>query len=193
MKEDIFLLAVKKCYVGCFDIAERISRPDEKAVFTDSGHIGRFEPLEFGCGGTRQAIPFELAESRLQRLFLDGFEQVVDAVYLECPQRIFVVSSSKDYRNIRCRPFENLETQSVGETNVHNHQVDASRCELQNSLLDACSPSRQHIIGAQALHHPSDLFVSQPFVFYDNILCHFIFTYNFQNYDNFCGYTSSAA
>ena len=70
----VFIGAVKKCYVGCFDIAERISRPDEKAVFTDSGHIGRFEPLEFGCGGTRQAIPFELAESRLQRLFLDGFE-----------------------------------------------------------------------------------------------------------------------
>ena len=65
----------------------------------------------------------KLVECPAKLLFLDRFENVVDAVDLESIERITVVRGRENDRAFDVYLLENLESLSVRQMNIHKNQI----------------------------------------------------------------------
>src|SRR5215213_6848703 len=71
----------------------------------------------------RRVHSAKLCQGRFKVFFLNGLQQIINAVDLECTKRIFVVRSGKDHGALHFGKIEYLKALPVRQFNVHENKV----------------------------------------------------------------------
>ena len=147
------VLTIKESDIRSFYVAEGIAHLHQKTVLLVGCQVAEFQLPIFGSRRTEGTVALELAQDCFEVAFFNGFQQIVDAVYLESLDGIFVVGGGEDNGQINGTLLEYLKAQPVGQADIYNHQVQAALAQEQYSLLHALCPARQLPGRAQPLHH----------------------------------------
>ena len=86
--------------------------------------------------GRGEVLP--LVYGAFYALLVYRFQQVVDAVYLECLDGILIVGGSENYRGFDLHAIEDAERGSIGQMNIHKDEVELWR---RTEKLDAVDHS----------------------------------------------------
>ena len=93
---------------------ERITDRDEEPFFLDTAEIGACQRAVFPGRGIGQIVCLEFRQSPFQVFLFNRFQQIVNAVYTECTQGIFIVCCCENDGSAHRHTLKHIKTQSVG-------------------------------------------------------------------------------
>ena len=110
---------------------------------------------------------FVFSDGGSKGCLFDGLEQVVDAVHLECLDRIFVIRRCEDDRCTHFHLAEDLKTESVTELDIQEEQVGRRVVpEPFDRILDTVEELQHFDRGRQLRQQAIQFIAGVRFVFY---------------------------
>lgn len=176
VERNILVVRIKERHLLHLDRYITVSAADQQPVLTGPPAPDRREQTDIPPDiRLRNAdLIFVLFDGAQQIPVLNGLEQIIDAVYAECPDGPFVVRGGEDDGIAHAALVEDFETLAVGELHVHKNQrvVIGMPAKIIHALTHRAEYAQQPVRGAEPAYrlgkHPG----SEQFIFYDYVIHH---------------------
>lgn len=176
VERNILVVRIKERHLLHLDRHITVSAADQQPVLTGPPAPDRREQTDIPPDiRLRNAdLIFVLFDGAQQIPVLNGLEQIIDAVYAECPDGPFVVRGDEDDGIAHAALVEDFETLAVGELHVHKNQrvVIGMPAKIIHALTHRAEYAQQPVRGAEPAYrlgkHPG----SELFIFYDYVIHH---------------------